>query len=66
MFFPWPWCRCGRRVEIAIGLEEVGHSLGVPRHKVFWRVTLPSSVRGWRPLLLVFLESATELTQPWS
>ncbi len=41
----------------------MGHSLGVPRHKVFWRVTLPLIGPGLAAAFcLVFLESATELT----
>jgi iron(III) transport system permease protein len=46
-----------------VGLEEVGHSLGVRRSTVFWRVTLPLIGPGLAAAFcLVFLESATELT----
>jgi iron(III) transport system permease protein len=46
-----------------VGLEEVGHSLGVRRSTVFWRVTLPLIGPGlMAAFCLVFLESAIELT----
>jgi iron(III) transport system permease protein len=46
-----------------VGLEEVGHSLGVRRSAVFWRVTLPLIGPGLvAAFCLVFLESAIELT----
>jgi len=64
MFFPLAVVSVRAAVARSpIGLEEVGHSLGVPRHKVFWRVTLPLIGPGLAAAFcLVFLESATELT----
>jgi iron(III) transport system permease protein len=64
MFFPLAVVSVRAAVTRSpIGLEEVGHSLGVPRHKVFWRVTLPLIGPGLAAAFcLVFLESATELT----
>jgi iron(III) transport system permease protein len=64
MFFPLAVVSVRAAVSRSpIGLEEVGHSLGVPRHKVFWRVTLPLIGPGLAAAFcLVFLESATELT----
>ena len=64
MFFPLAVVSVRAAVARSpIGLEEVGHSLGVPRHKVFWRVTLPLITPGLAAAFcLVFLESATELT----
>jgi iron(III) transport system permease protein len=45
------------------GLEEVGRSLGVGRHSVMWRVTVPLVAPGLAAAFaLVFLETATELT----
>jgi iron(III) transport system permease protein len=64
MFFPLAVVSVRAAVARSpIGLEEVGHSLGVPRHTVFWRVTLPLIGPGLAAAFcLVFLESATELT----
>jgi iron(III) transport system permease protein len=64
MFFPLAVVSVRAAVARSpIGLEEVGYSLGVPRHKVFWRVTLPLIGPGLAAAFcLVFLESATELT----
>jgi iron(III) transport system permease protein len=64
MFFPLAVVSVRAAVARSpVGLEEVGHSLGVPRHKVFWRVTLPLIGPGLAAAFcLVFLESATELT----
>jgi iron(III) transport system permease protein len=64
MFFPLAVVSVRAAVSRSpVGLEEVGHSLGVPRHKVFWRVTLPLIGPGLAAAFcLVFLESATELT----
>jgi iron(III) transport system permease protein len=64
MFFPLAVVSVRAAVARSpIGLEEVGHSLGVPRYKVFWRVTLPLIGPGLAAAFcLVFLESATELT----
>ena len=61
---PWPWSRSGPRwPRSPVGLEEVGHSLGVRRSAVFWRVTLPLIGPGLvAAFCLVFLESAIELT----
>jgi iron(III) transport system permease protein len=50
-------------VRAPLGLEEVGRSLGVRRHAVMWRVTLPLVGPGLAAAFaLVFLETATELT----
>jgi len=50
-------------VRAPVGLEEVGRSLGVRRHSVMWRVTLPLVTPGLAAAFaLVFLETATELT----
>jgi iron(III) transport system permease protein len=64
MFFPMAVVSVRAAVARApVGLEEVGYSLGVPRHTVFWRVTLPLIGPGLAAAFcLVFLESATELT----
>jgi iron(III) transport system permease protein len=64
MFFPMAVVSVRAAVARSpLGLEEVGHSLGVPRHTVFWRVTLPLIGPGLAAAFcLVFLESATELT----
>jgi iron(III) transport system permease protein len=64
MFFPLAVVSVRAAVARSpVGLEEVGHSLGVPRRKVFWRVTLPLIGPGLAAAFcLVFLESATELT----
>ena len=64
MFFPLAVVSVRAAVARSpVGLEEVGHSLGVPRHKVLWRVTLPLVAPGLAAAFcLVFLESATELT----
>ncbi len=64
MFFPMAIVAVRAAVARApIGLEEVGHSLGVRRLSVFWRVTLPLIGPGLAAAFcLVFLETATELT----
>jgi iron(III) transport system permease protein len=64
MFFPLAVVSVRAAVSRSpVGLEEVGHSLGVSRAKVFWRVTLPLIGPGLAAAFcLVFLESATELT----
>jgi iron(III) transport system permease protein len=64
MFFPMAIVAVRAAVARApIGLEEVGHSLGVSRRSVFWRVTLPLIGPGLAAAFcLVFLETATELT----
>ena len=64
MFFPMAVVSVRAAVARApIGLEEVGHSLGVRRSSVFWRVTLPLIAPGLAAAFcLVFLETATELT----
>ncbi len=64
MFFPLAVVSVRAAVARSpVGLEEVGHSLGVPRANVFWRVTLPLIGPGLAAAFcLVFLESATELT----
>jgi iron(III) transport system permease protein len=64
MFFPMAVVSVRAAVARApIGLEEVGHSLGVTRRSVFWRVTLPLIAPGLAAAFcLVFLETATELT----
>jgi iron(III) transport system permease protein len=64
MFFPMAVVSVRAAVARSpIGLEEVGHSLGVSRRSVFWRVTLPLVGPGLAAAFsLVFLESATELT----
>ncbi len=64
MFFPMAVVAVRTAVARApVGLEEVGHSLGVRRRSVFWRVTLPLIAPGLAAAFcLVFLESATELT----
>jgi iron(III) transport system permease protein len=64
MFFPMAVVSVRAAVARSpVGLEEVGHSLGVNRRSVFWRVTLPLIGPGLAAAFcLVFLESATELT----
>ncbi len=64
MFFPMAVVAVRAAVARApVGLEEVGHSLGVSRRSVFWRVTLPLIGPGLAAAFcLVFLETATELT----
>ncbi len=64
MFFPMAVVSVRASVARSpLGLEEVGHSLGVSRRAVFWRVTLPLIGPGLvAAFCLVFLESATELT----
>jgi iron(III) transport system permease protein len=64
MFFPMAVVSVRAAVARApVGLEEVGHSLGVSRFSVFWRVTVPLIAPGLAAAFcLVFLETATELT----
>ncbi len=64
MFFPMAVVSVRAAVaRLPVGLEEVGHSLGVSRRSVFWRVTLPLIGPGLvAAFCLVFLETATELT----
>jgi len=64
MFFPLAVVSVRAAVARSpVGLEEVGHSLGVSRWSVFVRVTLPLIGPGLAAAFcLVFLESATELT----
>ncbi len=64
MFFPMAVVSVRAAVARSpVGLEEVGHSLGVHRLAVFWRVTLPLIGPGLAAAFcLVFLESAIELT----
>ena len=64
MFFPLAVVSVRAAVARApVGLEEVGRSLGVRRHSVMWRVTLPLVAPGLAAAFaLVFLETATELT----
>ena len=64
MFFPMAVVSVRAAVARSpVGLEEVGHSLGVRRSAVFWRVTLPLIGPGLAAAFcLVFLESAIELT----
>ena len=64
MFFPMAVVSVRAAVARSpVGLEEVGHSLGVRRGAVFWRVTLPLIGPGLvAAFCLVFLESAIELT----
>jgi iron(III) transport system permease protein len=64
MFFPMAVVAVRAAVARApVGLEEVGHSLGVSRLSVLWRVTLPLIGPGLAAAFcLVFLETATELT----
>jgi iron(III) transport system permease protein len=64
MFFPLAVVSVRAAVARSpVGLEEVGHSLGVSRASVFWRVTLPLIGPGLAAAFcLVFLEAATELT----
>jgi iron(III) transport system permease protein len=64
MFFPMAVVSVRAAVARSpVGLEEVGHALGVSRRSVFWRVTLPLIGPGLAAAFsLVFLESATELT----
>ncbi|HVA08784.1 MAG TPA: iron ABC transporter permease [Acidimicrobiales bacterium] len=64
MFFPLAVVSVRAGVARApVGLEEIGHSLGVPHRSVFWRVTLPLLAPGLAAAFcLVFLEAATELT----
>ena len=64
MFFPMAVVSVRAAVgRSPVGLEEVGHSLGVRRSTVFWRVTLPLIGPGLvAAFCLVFLESAIELT----
>ena len=64
MFFPL--ALVGVRASVAqapASLEEVAGSLGVPRHRVLWRVTLPLVAPGLgAAFCLVFLSAVTELT----
>jgi iron(III) transport system permease protein len=64
MFFPLAIVSVRAAIARApTGLEEVGRSLGVRRHSVMWRVTLPLVAPGLAAAFaLVFLETATELT----
>jgi iron(III) transport system permease protein len=64
MFFPLAVVSVRAAVARApIGLDEVGRSLGVRRHSVTWRVTIPLVLPGLAAAFaLVFLETATELT----
>jgi iron(III) transport system permease protein len=64
MFFPLAIVSVRAAIARApTGLEEVGRSLGVPRHSVMWRVTVPLVAPGLAAAFaLVFLETATELT----
>jgi iron(III) transport system permease protein len=64
MFFPMAVVSVRAAVVRApVGLEEVGHSLGVSRFSVFCRVTVPLIGPGLAAAFcLVFLETATELT----
>jgi iron(III) transport system permease protein len=64
MFFPLAVVSVRAAVARSpVALEEVGHSLGVSRWSVLWRVTLPLIGPGLAAAFcLVFLESATELT----
>jgi iron(III) transport system permease protein len=64
MFFPLAIVSVRAAIARApVGLEEVGRSLGVRRHSVMWRVTLPLVAPGLAAAFaLVFLETATELT----
>ena len=64
MFFPMAVVSVRAAVARSpVGVEEVGHSLGVTRRSVFWRVTLPLIAPGLAAAFcLVFLEAATELT----
>ncbi len=64
MFFPL--ALVGVRASVAqasVGLEEIAHSLGVKRHQVLLRVTLPLIAPGLAAAFcLVFLSAVTELT----
>lgn len=64
MFFPLAIVSVRAAIARApTGLEEVGRSLGVHRHSVMWRVTVPLVAPGLAAAFaLVFLETATELT----
>jgi iron(III) transport system permease protein len=64
MFFPLAIVSVRAAIARApTGLEEVGRSLGVGRHSVMWRVTVPLVAPGLAAAFaLVFLETATELT----
>ena len=64
MFFPLAVVSVRAAVARSpVGLEEVGRSLGVSRHSVLRRVTLPLIGPGLAAAFaLVFLETATELT----
>jgi len=64
MFFPLAIVSVRAAIARApVGLEEVGRSLGVHRHSVTWRVTVPLVAPGLAAAFaLVFLETATELT----
>ena len=64
MFFPMAVVSVRAAVARSpVGLEEVGHALGVSRRSVFFRITLPLIGPGLAAAFsLVFLESATELT----
>jgi iron(III) transport system permease protein len=64
MFFPMAVVSVRAAVARSpVGLEEVGHALGVSRRSVFLRVTLPLIAPGLAAAFsLVFLEAATELT----
>jgi iron(III) transport system permease protein len=64
MFFPL--ALVGVRASVAqapVALEEIAGSLGVPRHRVLLRVTLPLVMPGLgAAFCLVFLSAVTELT----
>jgi iron(III) transport system permease protein len=64
MFFPL--ALVGVRASVAqapVALEEIAGSLGVPRHRVLLRVTLPLVAPGLgAAFCLVFLSAVTELT----
>jgi iron(III) transport system permease protein len=64
MFFPLAIVSVRAAIARApTGLEEVGRSLGVHRHSVMWRITVPLVAPGLAAAFaLVFLETATELT----
>ena len=64
MFFPLAVVSVRAAVSRSpVDFEEVGRSLGVSRHSVLWRVTLPLIGPGLAAAFaLVFLETATELT----
>lgn len=64
MFFPL--ALVGVRTSVAqapVSLEEVASSLGVPRRRIIWRVTVPLVAPGLgAAFCLVFLSAVTELT----